>query len=42
MELTIIKLKAHKNNLGKEKDRSFKFIGHKDYYPNLNGGWKPF
>jgi hypothetical protein len=32
----------HQYNQGKEKDGSFKFIGHEDYYLILNEGWKPF
>ncbi len=42
MELAMIKLEAHQNNQGKKKDGSSKFIDHKDYYPILDGGWKPF
>jgi hypothetical protein len=41
MEMAIIKLKAHQNNQGREKDGSSKFIGHENYYPILSGGWKP-
>jgi len=40
MELAMIKLKAHQNDKGKEKDGSSKFIGHEDYYLSLSGGWK--
>ncbi len=36
------KLKAHKNNQYKEKNGSFKCIGHEDYYPIMNEGWKLF
>jgi hypothetical protein len=42
MELIMIKLKAHQNNQGKEKDGSPKFISHEEYYPILSGGWKHF
>jgi hypothetical protein len=34
----MIKLKMHQYNQGKEKDGSFKFIGHEDYYLILNEG----
>jgi len=42
MEFAMIKLKAHKNNQGKEKDGFPKFIGHEDIYPILSGRWKHF
>jgi hypothetical protein len=38
----MIKLKAHQDNQGKEKNKSSKFIGHEDHYPNLDEGWKYF
>jgi hypothetical protein len=38
MELAMMKLKAHQDNQEKEKNGSSKFIGHEDYYPNVNEG----
>jgi hypothetical protein len=38
----MIKLKAHQDKQGKEKDGFLEFSRHEDYYPILSGGWKPF
>ncbi len=33
---------SYQNNQSKEKNGSFKFIGHEDYYRTLSEGWNFF